>query len=293
MKMKKTLMGILTVAALSVGMMGCSSASSNTSSTPSVEPSVATESVAPESSAPEATKTAQSGIERIKAAGVLKVATGNYVPFEFRDTTSGEIVGYDIDVAQMIADELGVTLEVQDMDFTSIIPSVQNGQYDLAIAAMYDTPARREVVEMSDSYMETGMVLVTMADNDTYKSLADLNGKRVGVKTGATSEKVAQEAKDENGYTYEIVGYTETTDCITDLMNGRVDVVVNDLLNQLEFNKVNKNVKIVGEPFTSSNLSAAVAKGDLELLEVVNKVISDMQTNGKADELYNKWIVGE
>lgn len=275
MKKSKKILAAALLATMAISMFGCSTSKTSSASSTS------------------STSAAKSSVEAIKKAGVLKLATGNYKPFEYRDAKTNEIVGYDIDVAKRVAQKLGVKLQVQDMDFTAIIPSVQKGDYDLAIAAMYDTPARRKAVDMTDNYMNTGMVLVTLATNNTYKTLADLNGKRVGVKASATSEQVANDAKTKNNYTYEIVSYKDTTGCIADLESGRVDAVVNDQLNQLELNKTDSKVKIVGQPFTTSKLAGAVAKGNTSLLKVINDTIAEMKADGSAQKLYDKWIMGK
>ena len=166
---------------------------------------------------------------------MITVATGTYVPFEYRDDDDN-IVGFDIDLAQYIADKLGVDMEVTDMEFQSIVPSIQNGEYDFSIAAMYKTDERCEVVDMSKSYCDSGMILAVKEDSeyaDTVKSLADCDGLKVAVKEGATSYNVAQSFLDENpDVSYEIVQYKDTVGCVSDLLAGRVDVVVNDLLNQ-------------------------------------------------------------
>lgn len=283
--MKKVLTILLSVSMLMLGGCGSKAETATTAKTAAASATETTTKTA-------TTKAASTpAIDRIKAAGVLKVATSPYVPHAYQDPKTNELIGHDIDLAKMIAQDLGVKVQFTDMTFTSMIPSVQNGQADMAIAAMYDTPARREVVNMSDSYMDTGMVLVTMK-NASYKTLADLNGKKVGVKTGATSLKVAQEAKEKNGYTYEIVEYTDTTGCIADLEAGRIDAVVNDLLNQLGLNQTHPNVQIAGDPFTQSSLSIAINKKDTDLLDFVNKELSDMKSNGKRQELYDKWILG-
>jgi ABC-type amino acid transport substrate-binding protein len=230
-------------------------------------------------------------IERIKAKGVLSVATGTYVPFEYRDPNTDEIVGFDIDFIKLLADKLGVELKVTDMTFTSIIPTIENGEYDLAIAAMYNTPARREVVLMSDSYMETGMVLVAPKGNPkNIQSLSDCAGLKVGVKAGATSQLVAEKGMEEAGIKFTIVGYEETIGCISDLVNGRIDVVVNDLLNQLELNKVTPEVEIVTKPFTSANLAIAIKKGNDDLLSLVNQLITEYKADGSYAALYEKWL---
>ena len=131
----------------------------------------------------------------------------NFAPMGFRDENNN-IVGFDIDLAQYIADKLGVDMEVTDMEFQSIVPSIQNGEYDFSIAAMYKTDERCEVVDMSKSYCDSGMILAVKEDSeyaDTVKSLADCDGLKVAVKEGATSYNVAQSFLDENpDVSYEI-----------------------------------------------------------------------------------------
>jgi ABC-type amino acid transport substrate-binding protein len=235
---------------------------------------------------------AASAIERIKKNGKLVLATGNYRPFEYRDEKTNELTGYDIDLAGIIARKIGVPLEAQDMQFQSLIPSLQNGRADIVIAAMYITDQRREVVAFADPYMSTGMVLVVRKDDGRIKSEKDLNGMTVGVKAGATSEKVAEGLRDA-GAGITIKSYRETVDYAMDLANGRLDAAVNDLLNQLELNKVYPNLKIVGEPFTSAELGIAVNKADTDLIDLVNTVLAEMKTSGETEKLYRKWITGE
>ncbi len=231
-------------------------------------------------------------LDEIKASGKLVLATGNYIPFEFLDEETNEMAGYDIDLMRLMADKLGVELEVVDMDFTSLIPTLQSGKADVVCAAMYIKPAREEVVDFATPYMKTGMVLVVPAANDSILSTDDLTGLRVGAKMGATSEAVLQDLLD-NGADFEIVSYNETVDYMLDLQTGRIDAAVNDLLNQLEFNKTTDGLKIVGEPFTSAELGIAVQDGDAELLAFINECLAEFEADGTMDDLYQKWIVGE
>lgn len=232
-------------------------------------------------------------IKAIKEKGVITVATGTYVPFEYRDDDDN-IVGFDIDLAQYIADKLGVDMEVTDMEFQSIVPSIQNGEYDFSIAAMYKTDERCEVVDMSKSYCDSGMILAVKEDSeyaDTVKSLADCNGLKVAVKEGATSYNVAQSFLDENpDVSYEIVQYKDTVGCVSDLLAGRVDVVVNDLLNQKILSQEYNGTKIVCDPFTHAENAIAVQKGKEDLLAFINECIDDYYEDGTYDELWAKWI---
>ncbi|MDC7240427.1 MAG: transporter substrate-binding domain-containing protein [Spirochaetales bacterium] len=231
-------------------------------------------------------------LDEIKNSGKLVLATGNYIPFEFLDGETNEMVGYDIDLMRLMADKLGVELEVVDMDFTSLIPTLQSGKADVVCAAMYIKPAREEVVDFAAPYMKTGMVLVVPSSDTSIKSTDDLDGLRVGAKMGATSEAVLQDMLDA-GADFEIVSYNETVDYMLDLQTGRIDAAVNDLLNQLEFNKTTDKLKIVGEPFTSAELGIAVQDGDAELLAFINDCLVEFTEDGTMDALYQKWIVGE
>ena len=232
-------------------------------------------------------------IKAIKEKGVITVATGTYVPFEYRDDDNN-IVGFDIDLAQYIADKLGVDMEVTDMEFQSIVPSIQNGEYDFSIAAMYKTDERCEVVDMSKSYCDSGMILAVKEDSeyaDTIKSLADCDGLKVAVKEGATSYNVAQSFLDENpDVSYEIVQYKDTVGCVSDLLAGRVDVVVNDLLNQKILSQEYEGTKIVCDPFTHAENAIAVQKGKDDLLAFINECIDDYYADGTYDALWTKWI---
>ena len=271
--MKKSLLLMIATLMLVMAVAGCGGAPAKTESKPEAKPAAA------------------SRIEQIKKNGKLILATGNYRPFEYHDEKTNKIIGYDIDVAEAVAKKIGVPLEVKELQFTGLIPTLQNGQADLVIAAMYITPARREVVDFAEPYMDTGMVVAVRKDDTTIKGPNDLNGKVVGVKTGATSEKVAQELN-EKGAKITIKSYKETVDYLLDLQNGRLDAAINDLLNQLEYNKANPNVKIVGEPFTKAQLGIAVKKGDKELVDLVNTVLKELKQSGEADILYKKWLIG-
>lgn len=249
--------------------------------------------VTTEASTETSTETEETGrLAEIKASGKLVLATGNYRPFEYRDEETNEMIGYDIDLARMFADELGVELVINDMTFTSLIPTLQNGNADLIIAAMYIKPEREEVVDFADPYMDTGVVLVVRDETNDISITEDLEGKKVGAKLGGTSEKVAQEMLDE-GMNFEMFTYKENTEALLDLANGRVDVVINDLLYQLEYNKTHPGLKIMGEPFTKAQLGIAVQDGDEELLAFINERLDAYQADGTTDALYKKWISGE
>lgn len=229
-----------------------------------------------------------SHIDKIKESGKLVLATGDYRPFEYHDETTNEVVGYDIDLATKIADELGVKLEVKDMAFTSIIPTLQNGQADIAIAAMYITDERKKVVDFVDPYMKSGQI-ICVKKGSTINGKDDLIGKKVGAKLGGTSAACVQKMIDE-GKNIELITYKQNEDMLIDLENGRLDAGVNDLLYQLQYNSTHPNLTILDGILTEAELGVAVPKGDNELKDLVNKVLQKMKEDGEDIKLYDKWI---
>ena len=214
---------------------------------------------------------------------------GNYYPFEFRDKDN-KLIGYDIDLGNKIGEKLGVPVE-WSMRFTALIPTMQNKQADMVIAGMYITDERKKVIDMSDSYLATGVSLVKRADDNTVNSMDDIKGKTVGVKAGGTSEKVANDLV-AKGTKLTIKAYKDNPEYLLDLSLGRLDIGFNDYLNQLGYNKQNPNNKLalVGEPFVHADLGIGVQKGDSELLAVANEVIKEFKDSGAAEETFNKWL---
>lgn len=237
-------------------------------------------------------------LAKLKEKGVLVVGTAITKPFEFHDPDTNELVGFDVDTAKYIADKLGVKIEFQEMPFASLIPSLETRKVDMTIAAMYIKPEREEVVDFATPYMETGLVMVVRPDLvDKVKTPEDLAGLKVGVKIGATGDKLAQDLIAQ-GIDLERKEYKETLESFADAEAGRVDVVLNDYLNTLAYLKdTGSNMQIVktddGEVNFLSHvgLGIAVHDGDAELLAEINKILEEMHADGTYDALYQKWLL--
>ncbi|HEY3426522.1 MAG TPA: transporter substrate-binding domain-containing protein [Negativicutes bacterium] len=236
--------------------------------------------------------TAQNHVEQIKKKGKFVVATSAYRPLQFHDQETNKLIGLNIDLAEAVAKKLGVPLEVIEIPFPSLIPTLQNEQADIVIATMYITDQRKEVVDFTDPYMDTGVILVVKTENNNIKSIDDINGKVIGVKAGAETERVAQNLKTK-GYDFTIKSYKETEDYLLDLENGRLDAAINDILFQLAYNKDRPGLKLVGDPFTKVSVAMAARKGDKELVDVANTVIREMKQSGQSEKLYQKWVTGK
>ena len=228
-------------------------------------------------------------IAAIRQAGKLVVATAITRPFEYFDERTNQLVGFDVDLAQMIAQRIGVPVEWKVMGFADLLPALQGGQVDMVIAAMYITPERLQIVDMSQPYLNTGLVVVVRANETTINGLIDLPGKIVGVKEGATGARYAARLKEE-GIPIAVRRYLETADSLEELERGYVDAVFNDRLNTVEYLKTHPNIKIVGEVFDPAGLGIAVRKDDTDLLALINAISRSAQASGELDRLYARWI---
>jgi ABC-type amino acid transport substrate-binding protein len=240
----------------------------------------------------------QSSLDQIQARGVLIVGTAITEPFEFHDPDTDELIGFDVEIAQFIAGKLGVELLWAEMPFANLLPSLQGRKVDMTIAAMYINPDREELVDFSEPYINTGLVMVVRPELQAQvKTVYDLSGLIVGVKIGATGAQLAQDLIAQ-GIALESKEYKETFDSLLDLEVGRVDVVFNDYLNTLVYIKDSQSdLKIVRDGAGEVNFLSHVGLGigvhqdDRELLDVINATLQEMRGDGRFDRLYETWLM--
>ncbi|WP_245574279.1 basic amino acid ABC transporter substrate-binding protein [Desulfovirgula thermocuniculi] len=224
-----------------------------------------------------------------KDTGKQKVVVASdtaYAPFEFQDENTGKYVGFDIDLIQAIAEVNNWDVEIRSMNFDGIIPALQTASVDMAISAMTITEKRKEQVNFSVPYYQSGQCVAVKADNNTIKGFDDLAGKRVGVQLATTG---ADEARKIPGA--KVIDYNTINEAFMALKNGNVDAVVNDYPVTAYFiQKGNKDIKIVGDLRTSEFYGIAVPKDKKEILEKVNSALRTLKQNGKYAEIYKKWF---
>ena len=226
-------------------------------------------------------------METIKKRGKIIVGTSSgYPPYEFVDTSVGEkkVIGIDMELAQKVADKLGVKLEVQDMNFQALLTSLTSGKVDIAIAGINPTDERKKSMDFSNNYLPTEqLVIIKKADADKYKKVEDLYGKTIGVQKSTTQEALAKEKiKDAK-----IVGLAHVPEVVLELKHGKVDgLVVEGIVGQqyLIFNDdlMFSDIKF---PNAVKNSAAAIQKGNEDVLAVVNEVIKENTDNGN----FKKW----
>ena len=158
---------------------------------------------------------------------VLEMGTSaEFPPFESRDA-SGEFVGFDIDMANRIAEEMGYELNITDMKFDGLIGALQNDRVDMVIAGMSATDARKENVDFSTEYHFSGEMFVTPKDSDV-KTLEDLEGKTVGVQLGTIQEEGANAIIEEEGINFELKALDDSGALIQEILSGRIDAAYMD-----------------------------------------------------------------
>lgn len=219
---------------------------------------------------------------------VLKMGTSaEFPPFESINA-EGDFVGFDIDLANYIADELGYELQITDMKFDGLIGALQNDRVDLVIAGMSATDSRRENVDFSTEYNRSGEMFVTPAGSDV-KSLENLEGLTVGVQLGTIQEEGANKILEEEGVTFELKALDDSGALIQEILSGRIDAAYMDkevALGYLE----QQDLEAFDDPTTSSpGMAVAFPKGS-DLVDDVNDILAEAEESGFLKELQEKWL---
>lgn len=228
-----------------------------------------------------------SKIEKIKASGKLVVGTSaDYPPYEFHllNDKEGDLVGIDIDIAKVIASELGVQLEVKDLIFSRIFQALDAGQIDLAIAGLSPTAERKKVASFSDVYYQAIQCVIIRKENaERIKTIEDLRGKKVGVQKDSIQEDMARGQI--HGAEFDIRETIEELIIILD--KGLVEGIILEKPVGDSYVRRNKNfTSLKCEEKLSDLLGSAVAvkKGDDDLLKEINRILAKLKKEGKIDE---------
>lgn len=215
----------------------------------------------------------------------LIVATDTaFVPFEFKQ--GDKYVGFDIDLWDAIAKEIGVTYELRPMDFAGIIPALQTGQVDVALAGITIKPERQEVIDFSDGYYDSGFLLMVPVDS-TIAGEADLAGKTLAVKTGTSASDYAEA----NFKNTELRKFPNIDNAYLELQTGGVDAAMHDTPNVLYYIATagQGRVKAVGAQMMAHEYGIGFPKGS-ELTPKVNEALARLKADGRYDSIFEKWF---
>jgi polar amino acid transport system substrate-binding protein len=216
--------------------------------------------------------------------GQLLVGTDTpFPPFEIGQPP--DISGYDIEVLNAVAENLGLEATYQDTGFDTIFRDVANGQFDIAAAATTITPERSEKVTFSDPYYEAQQALLVPEGSD-IATTADLAGKTVGAQDGTTGETYANDETD----AAEVRGFPEGPDAVAALINGQVEAVIIDQPVAVDAIEKQSGFVIAEEIATNELYGFAMAPDNTGLADAVNGALSDIKEDGTLTELYQKYF---
>lgn len=222
---------------------------------------------------------------KIKKSGVLTIGTSpDYPPFESVDPATNKIVGFDIDLIDAVAAELGLKTKFQAMGFDSIIIAVKNGQVNLGMSSFSVTEERKQSVDFTIPYYKNGSTVLTKADSPV-KTEEDLVGKRVAAQIGSTSAEAAKKIK---GCDAQIVD--DANIAVMMMKNGVVQGAVLDVAIAENYAK-KPEFTVFEKPLSYEETAAIVRKNSPEFLDALNKAIEKLEADGTIAKLRKKWGV--
>ena len=227
-------------------------------------------------------------VESIQKAGKLVIATSpDFPPFESL-AADGSVEGIEIDIMNLVCEQLGVELVIEQMDFDSVLPGVQAGKFTAGVSGISVTPAREKNTLFTDPYCLAAQAIVVTSDSPVTCK-ADLAGKTVSVQTGTTAESFCLE----NGYTAK--SFAANSDAQAALTTGKVDAWVIDDLTAAEmvaaYNEENPDAPLVilGEAMTTEPYAFAFAFGSEDLVEGINGILNQLVADGTVAAIFEKY----
>ena len=223
-----------------------------------------------------------------EAPKVLRVGTEpTFAPFEFQKEGSKEFDGFDMDLIRAIGKQLNMKVEILNMGFDALIPALNAGNIDVAVAGMSITPDRQKAVDMSDPYYVAGLVVVVNKDNEAVKSVNDLGNKGIAVQIGTTGAEKAAKVPGAK-----VKNFNTNAEVFLELKNKGVDAVIIDKPVAEYFLATGGGkdyAKIVGDTMEAESYGMSLKKNS-PLTKQINKALLDLKKNGEYDKLYTKWF---
>ncbi|MBM6617759.1 amino acid ABC transporter substrate-binding protein [Bacillus suaedaesalsae] len=236
----------------------------------------------------EESKTAEQDLlSSIQEKGEFLIGTeGTYPPFTFHDEKTGELTGFDVEIAREVAKRLGVKPVFQETAWDAMFAGLDAKRFDMIANQVGIREDRKEKYDFSNPYISSAAVLVTQKDNNNITSFEDIKGLKAAQSLTSNYATMAKE----NGA--EIVGVEGLFQAIELLNSNRVDLTINDKLSILDFmnERPNANIKIVATAEDAAESGLMFRKGNETLVEAVNKALSEMKEDGTYEEISTKWF---
>ena len=234
-----------------------------------------------------------SGLKTVESGKLIMATNAAFPPYEYIE--GNEIVGIDAEIAGAIAEKLGLELQIDDMEFDSIVESVKGGKADIGLAGMTVTPERQEVINFTVSYA-TGVQSVIVTEDSAITTVDDLFAEGamhvIGVQRNTTGDLYSTWDLEDAGLAT-LDRYSKGADAVQALLTGKVDCVVIDNEPAKAFVAANTGLKILDTAYAVEEYAAAMNKDNTELYEAVNKALEELIADGTVASIIAKYIPAE
>ncbi|MDO4748391.1 MAG: transporter substrate-binding domain-containing protein [Eubacteriales bacterium] len=211
-----------------------------------------------------------------------------FPPYEYYDADGTTIVGIDAEIAQAVADKLGMKLTIKDMDFDSLLTAVQTGSVDIVFAGLTVTEERQQAVDFTVTYA-TGIQVIIVPNDSDIASVDDLAGKTIGVQAGTTGDIYCTGDYGQDS----VKQFQNGALAVAALQNGQVDCVVIDNEPAKSFVEANEGLKILDTEYITEDYAAAISKDNADLTTKVNNAMEELKADGTIDAIIAKYIKAE
>ncbi len=221
---------------------------------------------------------------------LIMATNAAFPPYEYYE--NNEIVGIDAEIMAAIAEKLGKTLQIEDIEFGSIVAGVQSGKYDVGAAGMTVTEDRQESVNFTDSYA-TGIQSIIVTEDSPITSVDDLSADGAAYKVGVQQDTTGDIYSSDDFGDERVMRYNKGADAVQALISGKVDCVIIDNEPAKAFVAANEGIKLLDTEYAVEDYAICVAKDNDELLDQINDALAELKADGTLQEIIDKYIPAE
>lgn len=230
-------------------------------------------------------------LKTIEDGKLIMSTNAAFPPYEMT-TDDGGFEGIDVEIAQAIAEKLGLELEILDMDFDAALLAVNEGKSDIVMAGVTVNEDRKLVMDFTDSYATGVQVVIVKEGSDV--TMDNLGEKMIGAQRGTTGYIYASDTPENGGYCEDhVTAYDNGATAVQALINGQVDCVIIDSAPAAEYVKDNAGLTILEGEWVTENYAIGCDKGNTQLVEAINKALTELIADGTVQKIIDKYITAE
>ena len=230
-------------------------------------------------------------LQLVEKGKLIMSTNAAFPPYEMK-TDDGGFAGIDVEIAQAIADKLGLELVIDDMDFDAALLAVQQGKSDIVMAGVSVTNDRKKVMEFSDSYATGIQVVIVKEGSDV--TMDNLGEKMIGTQRGTTGYIYASDTPENDGYGEDhVTAYDNGASAVKALLNGQVDCVIIDKAPAQEYVKANPGLTLLDGNWVEEDYAIGFGKGNTELRDQVNDALKELKEDGTIQKIIDKYITAD